>query len=141
MVLKPAEIRAVLGALPSTDFRLIVRMLLLTGECWDEIANLSWPEGDLTGALHLPAEQTKNRLAHDVPLARRALSLLAALPRTERRDYVFGSGVGRFQGFARARAALGKASSVTGWRLLDLRRTVATGMGGLGVLPHVVEAV
>ena len=27
------------------------------------------------------------------------------------------------------------------WRLHDLRRTAATGMGGIRVLPHVVEAV
>ena len=29
----------------------------------------------------------------------------------------------------------------TPWRLHDLRRTCATGMGGIGILPHVVEAV
>lgn len=27
------------------------------------------------------------------------------------------------------------------WRLHDLRRTAATGMASIGVLPHVVEAV
>ncbi|RCL04002.1 MAG: hypothetical protein JSC189_000039 [Candidatus Tokpelaia sp. JSC189] len=28
-----------------------------------------------------------------------------------------------------------------GWRLHDIRRTVATGMASLGIAPHVVEAV
>ena len=28
-----------------------------------------------------------------------------------------------------------------GWRLHDIRRTVATRLGDLGVLPHVVEAI
>lgn len=54
---------------------------------------------------------------------------------------MFGSGVGGFQGFTRAKAALGKASGVTGWRLHELRRTAATGMGNLEVLPHVAVAV
>ncbi len=36
----------------------------------------------------------------------------------------------------------GKAGKkVRPWRLHDIRRTVATSMAGLGVLPHVVEAV
>ena len=30
---------------------------------------------------------------------------------------------------------------VTGWRLHDLRRTVATGMADIGVQPHIIEAV
>jgi len=76
-----------------------------------------------------------------VPLSRPALAILAGAPRIEGRGLVFGSGVGSFQGFTRAKAALDKASGVKNWRLHDLRRTAATGMGNLGVLPHVVEAV
>lgn len=141
-VLKPEEIAAILRALPEGDFGRIVRLLLLTAQRRDEVAEIPWPEIDFAaGIWHLPAERTKNGLPHDVPLSHAALSILADAPRIEGRGLVFGSGVGGFQGFTRAKAALDRASGVTGWRLHDLRRTAATGMGNLGVLPHVVEAV
>ena len=41
---------------------------------------------------------------------------------------------------AQARAEAGDSVTVLPWRLHDLRRTAATGMAELGVLPHVVEA-
>ncbi|MCJ2015235.1 tyrosine-type recombinase/integrase [Methylobacterium sp. J-076] len=141
-VLKPAEIGAVLAALPAGDFGRIVRLLLLTGQRRDEVACMAWDEVDLgAGLWRLPRERTKNGLPHEVPLSAPALTILADAPRVEGRDLVFGSGVGGFQGFTRAKAALDAASKVKAWRLHDLRRTVATGMGDLGVLPHVVEAV
>jgi integrase len=141
-VLKPEEITAVLKALPEGDFGRIVRLLLLTAQRRDEVAALLWDEVDLAAGLwSIPGTRTKNGLPHDVPLSRPALTFLAEAPRIEGRDLAFGSGVGGFQGFTRAKAALDKASGVTGWRLHDLRRTAATGMGELGVLPHVVEAV
>ena len=32
-------------------------------------------------------------------------------------------------------------AGVTGYRLHDVRRSVATGLGELGVLPHIIEAI
>jgi integrase len=53
--------------------------------------------------------------------------------------------VGPFQGWSNAKSALDKRLQLAGmtapWRLHDLRRTAATGMADLGVLPHVVEAI
>lgn len=141
-VLKPEEIRAILKALPEGDFGRIVRLLLLTAQRRDEVAEMAWAEIDLAaGVWSMPRQRTKNGLPHDVPLSRPALAIMAGAPRIEGRDLVFGSGVGGFQGFTRAKAALDKASGVSDWRLHDLRRTAATDMGDLGVLPHVVEAV
>lgn len=141
-VLKPDEIKAILAALPTGDFGRIVRLLLLTAQRRDEVAEMPWAEVDLAAGLwSMPRARTKNGVPHDVPLSRPALAILADAPRIEGRDLVFGSGAGGFQGFTRAKAALDKASGVTDWRLHDLRRTAATGMGNLGVLPHVVEAV
>lgn len=141
-VLKPAEIQAVLRALPNSDFGRVVRLLLLTGQRRDEVADMAWEEVDFAAGLwSLPGERTKNGIPHDVPLSLPALSILAEAPRIEGRELVFGTGTGGFQGFTRAKGALDRASGVTKWRLHDLRRTVATGMGDLGVLPHVVEAV
>lgn len=141
-VLTENEIRRVLGACRADDFGRIVRLLLLTGQRRDEVAAMAWAEVDLAGALwKLPPERVKNGRPHDVPLSGPALDLLAGSPRLEDRALVFGQGSGGFQGFSRAKAAHDERSGVTGWRLHDLRRTAATGMNELGVLPHVVEAV
>ena len=141
-ILTEDEIKAVLGACRDDDFGRIVRLLLLTGQRRDEVAGMAWAEIDLVGAVwKLPAERVKNGLPHDVPLSGAALGLLTEAPRLEGRTLVFGQGEGGFQGFSRAKAAHDKRSGVTGWRLHDLRRTAATGMNEIGVLPHVVEAV
>ncbi len=106
-MLRPEEIKAVLKALPESDFGRIVRMLLLTAQGREEVAEMAWAEVDpAAGLWHLPEERTKNSLPHDVPLSYAALSILADAPRIEGRDLVFGSGVGGFQGFTRAKAAL-----------------------------------
>lgn len=141
-VLTEDEIKQILGACLADDFGRIVRLLLLTGQRRDEVAAMAWSEVDLAAAMwKLPAERVKNGRPHDVPLSDAALKLLAAAPRLEDRALIFGQGEGGFSGFSRAKAAHDKRSGVTGWRLHDLRRTAATGMNELGVLPHVVEAV
>jgi integrase len=89
----------------------------------------------------LPAARTKNRLEHDVPLSPAATVILTGTPRRAGRDLVFGEGVGGFSGWSLAKAALDKRLPIKPWRLHDLRRTAATRMGDLGVLPHVIEAV
>lgn len=50
-------------------------------------------------------------------------------------------GGGGYSGWSKAKAALDKVAKLkTPWRLHDLRRTVRTGLGMLGVAPHVAEA-
>ena len=44
-------------------------------------------------------------------------------------------------GFSKAKARLDELSGVTGWRLHDIRRSVATGMQRLGIRLEVTEAV
>jgi integrase len=41
----------------------------------------------------------------------------------------------------RARIAAAQGMALAPWRLHDIRRTVATRMADIGVLPHVIEAV
>jgi hypothetical protein len=69
-----------------------------------------------------------------------------ALPRREnwiigepQGTHVFGK-VG-FTGFAQGKHSMDFQTGVTGWRLHDLRRSVATKMNDIGVMPHVVEAI
>ncbi|MFE1602990.1 tyrosine-type recombinase/integrase [Methylobacterium sp. ID0610] len=124
------------------DFGRVVRLLILTAARRDEVAQLAWSELDLAGALWtLPAARSKNRRAHEVPLSRPALEILQGKPQLPGRDFVFGVRAGGFQGFSKSKARLDERSGVTDWVIHDLRRTAATGMAGLGVLPHVVEAV
>lgn len=141
-VLSAPELVAVWKACEDDDFGRIVRLLILTGARREEVAALAWSELDLPAAQWtLPSVRSKNHRAHDVPLSRAALDILADVPRREGRDLLFGLRANGFSGFSRCKARLDTRSSVSGWTLHDLRRTAATGMAELGVLPHVVEAV
>ena len=86
-----------------------------------------------------PGRPTKNGRAHIVPLSAPVQELLHTVPRAG--DLVFPGLKGPFNGWARAKAALDAESGVTGWRLHDLRRTVATGLQRLGVRLEVTEQV
>jgi integrase len=140
-VLTTVELKAVWKALPEGSFGDIVKLLILTGQRREEIAGLRWSEVDLDRALiSLPGERTKNHLPHDVPLSDAARAILEANPRRYEIETVFGQGHRGFSGWSRCKERLDKAAAIAPWRLHDLRRTCATGMGELGLLPHVVEA-
>ncbi|MHC1999581.1 tyrosine-type recombinase/integrase [Methylobacterium sp. CM6241] len=138
-----SEVRAIWLSCGDGDFGRIVRLLILTGQRREEVAAIRWSELDLKGAMwSLPPERTKNKRRHDVPLSAAALAILAAVPMREGRDLLFGQREGGFSGFSKAKVELDKLTGITTpWVLHDLRRTTATGMADLGVLPHVVEAV
>ena len=139
-VLTDDELVAVWNAAPESDFGRIVKLLMLTGQRRDEIANLRWSEAK-DDMIALPAERTKNSRPHDVPLSSQAAAVLDEQPQRVGREHVFGDGEGGFSGFSSAKEKLDKASGVTDWTLHDLRRTTATRMADLGVQPHIVEAV
>jgi integrase len=151
-VLTPDELAAVWREAGVGDYAAIVRLLILTGQRREEVGGMLWSEIDTAGAVgavwRIGAERTKNSLAHDVPLSAAALAILGGLERRGGRDLVFGSRVGAFQGWSNAKSALDvRVSAALGrpptapWRLHDIRRTVATRLADLGVLPHVIEAV
>ena len=122
------------------------RLLMLLGQRREEVAAMRWSELDLDKRRwRLEGERTKNSLPHDIPLPDAAIDLLTARGRRAGRDFVFGEGVGSFQGWSKAKASLDKRLQAAGitapWRLHDLRRTLATRMADLGVQPHVIEAV
>ena len=140
--LSDAEVASVWLAAPANDYGCIVQLLLLTGCRRTEIGDLRWPEIDLEArTITLPKERTKNGQEHTVPLCDAALKILKAIPRREGRDFVFGTGEGGYSGWSKAKATLDKAAKLKErWTLHDLRSTVRTGFGTLGVLPHVAEA-
>jgi integrase len=140
-VLDPREIKRIWDACDDNDFGVIVRLLLLSGQRRNEIAELHWSEIDLDSAvITLPAARTKNKRQHVVPLSSAALSILKARPRV--RDLVFGAGDRGFTTWSHAKHALEAAiGKLPAWTLHDLRRTTATGMADLDIQPHVIEAV
>lgn len=140
-VLKDHELAKVWLALPDNQFGSIVRLLMLTGCRRDEIGRLRWDEVDLEARkVTISDQRTKNKREHVVPLSDEALAILDGV---ERRDapHVFGLRDGPFSGWSKAKAQLDAAvGKIEPWRVHDLRRSVATGMAGIGALPHVVEA-
>ncbi len=142
-VLSNDELRAVWTVAGDLgDFGTIVRLLILTGQRREEVGGMTWQELDVEKELwSIPAERSKNRQAHEVPLSNPALTLLQTRQRHDHRDLVFGVGKGPFSGWSKAKARLDTRSGVHNWRLHDLRRTVVTGMAEIGIQPHIIEAV
>ena len=137
--LSNAEVARVWLAAPDNDYGRIVKLILLTGCRRGELGNLKWSEIDMEArTITLPRERTKNYQEHIVPLSDTAMSILAAIEHRDR-DYVFGrTRAGGFSGWSKSKAEAVKLKER--WTLHDLRRTVRTGMGKLGVAPHVAEA-
>ncbi len=139
--LSDAEMTALWLACHDNDYGRIVRLLTLTGCRRDEIGSLEWSEIDLEArTITLPPHRTKNHSEHVVPLSDKALAILSEIPRRDR-VHVFGVGKGGYSGWSKAKDVLGKSANLSDWTLHDLRRTVRTGLGSLGVAPHIAEAV
>jgi integrase len=136
--LSPEEMRQLWRGLGDDRFADIVRLLLLTGQRRDEIGKLTWSEIDLARKqIVLPAERTKNGREHTIPLSAQALAILERQPRRNSSDFLFGER--GFNNWDRCKQELDARMGIAPWRIHDLRRTCATGMGELGILPHVVE--
>jgi len=157
------EIRDVWAATASgSNFAMVTRLLLLTGQRRSEIGDMTDAELAADGATWtIPGERTKNGRAHTVPLSAPARAIVenalmvARLTGEPGRSprYLFGTrGKRGFGGWsaskARLDAAIGKMREKDGrqpmphWTLHDLRRTVATLMSEeLRVRSEIVEAI
>jgi integrase len=141
-VLTDAELSAVWRNASGT-YGAIVRLLILTGCRREEIGRLRWTEIDSKErVIRLPSERVKNGRAHDVPLTDAAWLILQEQPVTG--EHVFGrEHATGFSTWSQGKEALDEwlGDSVAPWRLHDVRRSVATRMADLGIMPHVIEAV
>jgi integrase len=119
----------------------IVELLALTGQRREEVARCTWEEIDMASQTwKLPSERTKNAKVHEVYLSDQSMDVLSRVDKTG--EFVFSrSGSAAFQDFSVAKRELDQLSSVTGWRLHDLRRTCVSGMARLGVAPHVADKI
>jgi integrase len=110
----------------------------LTGQRREEVAGMLWSETEADRTTWtIPASRAKNHRAHIVPLSKQAKALLIDQPHFADDDRVFFG----FRSFSNFKPGLDAKSGVSGWRLHDLRRTVATGLQRLGVRLEVTEAV
>jgi len=144
-VLSDDEIRIVWNACGDDAAGRIVKLLLLTGCRRDEIGALKWSEIE-AGLLTIPGTRTKNRRALVLPLPAVAIELLAAVAKQSGGEFVFGRGGDTpFSGWSAAKLYLDARIVITTgkalphWTLHDLRRSMRSGLGKLGVPPHVAE--
>jgi integrase len=141
-VLDDAELRSVWNACQDDDdFGKIVKLLILTGCRCNEIGGLKWSEVDLNaGTITIPGTRTKNHRAHTLQLPPLALDIIRSIPQRVGDDHVFGQRGNGFGSWNYAKSML-KDDIKKEWRLHDLRRSCATGMADIGIMPHIIEAV
>jgi integrase len=140
--LTDSEIVKVWKAAPDNHYGAIVRLLVATAARKSEIANMRWSEIDRKArTLKLPAARTKNGREFIIPLSALAMKIIDDIGERDGRDLVFGNGTGGYSGWSHSKAALDQVAALKeAWTLHDLRRTVRTGLGQLGVAPHIAEA-
>jgi integrase len=141
-VLSSAELEIIWGALDQADYSSIIKLLILTGCRRDEIGSLSWSE-ITDDRIVLPPQRTKNGREHIIPITPAVRAILDGRERNG--VFVFGRHAAKpFSGWGVSKAGLDRrikaaGHQLSGWRLHDLRRSVRTGLGKLGVAPHVAE--
>jgi integrase len=143
-VLTDGELGLIWNACLDDDYGAILKLLMLTGQRANEIAQLRWNEVH-DQQIVLPAERTKNARSHVIPLSETAKGILPWFRKGDRK-FVFGRDDTGFSGWGKAKekleARVAEAEKpLEHWTVHDLRRTVATRMAELGVQPHIVEAV
>jgi integrase len=128
-----------------SHFHRIIALCILTGQRRGEIARLerSWVQDD---RITIPAEVTKNKRLHTLPIGREARLVLETTPHLSdqyyfpaARDRVKGKPATVFNGWGKPKAAFDKECGVTDWTIHDLRRCVSSGMAALGIQQIVVE--
>jgi integrase len=144
-VLSDNEIKTLWNALDDDEFGAIVKLLLTLGCRRAEIGGLLWSEVDEeSGTLTIPGTRTKNRRTLVLPLPPLALEILRKVPRNHNPN-VFGGRDG-FTSWSVCMKKLNDRLAAEGtplphWTLHDLRRTMRTGLGRLGIRPDICEMV
>ena len=119
----------------------IVQLLVLTGQCHNEIASLRWRQIDpKERVIRLPPELVKNNREHVFVYGDLAAKVLEKLPKFG--DMLFaarGHDDRPFSGWSKSKRALDITCGAE-FTLHDLRRTWATRAADLGVHPWVIEA-
>jgi integrase len=125
-------------------FGAYLQMLILLGQRRTETALMAWSQLDLeAGVWTVPASITKSGRAHRGPLPPAAVTILRGLPRAARCDLVFPGRQNRpITGWSKRLPpvyAQTEAAGMAHWTLHDLRRTMRSGLGRLGVDRTIAE--
>ncbi len=146
-VLTPNEIRVLWQALDGVDMTTaaLYRLHLLTAQRGGELRSMAWRDIDLeSGWWTIPAEQSKNKLTHRVPLSPAAVTLLSELQSRAREGHpwVFWtpSRSGHRTTAHKCTVRVRKVSAVD-FVPHDLRRTAASHMTSLGISRLVVAKI
>lgn len=145
-VLTDAEIKSFWLATDkiTAPFGNVLRLLLLSGCRANEVIAMRRSELSEEGVWTIPGARTKNHRPHTLPLPPAALETIdwTGKGKPVEGEFVFTlNGRTPVSGWSKIKKRLDEIMQVPPWRVHDLRRTAATGMVELGVLPHVVEAV
>ena len=141
-VLSDAELSRIWKACGDDDHGRCIKLLILMGCRRAEVGGMAWSEFDFErGTWTLPAARSKNGRAHTLPLLPSMLTIIKAVPRMASRDQLFGARANGFTGWSRGKAALDARSGVKDWTTHDLRRSIATGMANISIMPHVIEQI
>lgn len=122
----------------------IVKLLILTGQRRSEVTGMREHEVDRNRAEWIiPAARAKNGQKHIVPLSAQALAVLSNVVCVGDKGLIFSTdGKAVYQGHQKAKERLdADLQFPEHWRLHDIRRTVASGLAGLGQTSAVIEAL
>jgi integrase len=137
-VLSNMELVLIWKAVPDDDFGRVIRLLILTGCRRQEVGAMRWSEfNEDETEWTVPKERSKNGQPNTLPITSLMKEVLPY--RRDGKDNLFGLGR-RFTKWS-GKQSLNKKLDLKPWTIHDLRRSFATGLGNLGVQPHVIEAI
>jgi integrase len=131
-VLEFWELHRVWDAAAGSPYGSAVRFMIATGARRGEVGGARWDEISKINKLWtIPAARTKPRRKLELPLNSIALDCLGR----EAGPFVFSATNGKkpINGWSKGKVGLDKKADIAPWHIHDLRRTVATNLGRLGV--------
>lgn len=142
------EIKALWGAFEQVGPIMgpLFKLRLVTAQRGGEVTSMRWQDVDLDSAWWvIPAEYSKNGLAHRVPLSGLALDILKQMEAISGKGkWVFPSPVkkcGHIRNVQKTALRIREYSGVSDFRSHDLRRTAASLMTGMGISRLVVSKI
>jgi integrase len=121
----------------------MIKLLLLTAQRRDKVLSMKWSAISSDGTWTIKTAPREKGNPGTLKLPKQALAVLKDLPRFVGNDQVFATNSSQRFVFnhTRRKAALDRASGVTGWRVHDLRRTARSLMPRAGVSTEIAERI
>jgi integrase len=142
-VLTNQELAAIWRALDNDEYGQCVRLLVCTACRREEIGGMARSELSADGtSWTLPKERSKNGKPHTLPITPMMREIIDSVPERDGIDLLFGErGARGFTSWSRGKKALDQRLDLPAWTHHDIRRSVATRMGDIGIQPHIVEEI